>query len=337
MATGVASRAAEGKPEDDRYQLLEVIGTGGMGEVWRAKDLRLDRIVAVKKIHPHLMNEEKAKALLVREARLGASLIGVPNVTATLDLLLLDSGSQIDGIVMEYVDGPTVSHWIKSTSSLRIALRNRLDVFIAYQLVVGLEMSHAKGVLHRDLKPNNAYISSSGMVKIGDFGISRFVDATSMEHSTARTCAYAAPEQWNDADYNAASDVYQLGGLLYHLFSRRKPFEYSSLPAMMNAHLNKTPEPIANYNPSLPVGLSDVVAECLGKEGMARPNLLEVRAVLWGLVSGEYSFWSEFSDDDIADMAGVFESAAVCHGDETARLAAMLRFVLSGNITQLST
>lgn len=218
-----------------RYKVVELIARGGMGEVWKCNDEFLDRPVAMKTVNPeYLATNPKALSILKDEAKTSARLIGHPNIVCTLDLEeYKGKGTSIHFIVMEYVRGPSVARWIGETSTKLDDVTNfNINLLIAWELCKALGYAHRQGILHRDIKPLNVFVSNYGTTKVGDFGLARFVEAITRTHTVWRAMspAYAAPEQWQGQKQTFKTEVYQLGCTLYHIFTKKLPFNYGGAP-----------------------------------------------------------------------------------------------------------
>ena len=294
----------------DRYTLDKRIGFGGMGEVWLATDNTLKRKVAVKVVHPHLVESQPdAVQILKQEAQCGATLIGHPNVVATLDLLDAagDSGS-FYCLVMEYVNGMDLQRWLKHVSTdVDAETQFRMNLLLAFQITEGLEFAKRNEVLHRDIKPLNVFVSDFGIAKIGDFGISRFVDAVTRTHTmwNAMSPAYAAPEQWKGEKPTLETDIYQLGCTLYHMFTKELPFRGENAFALMNQHLNVTPKRATELNAKIPSKISDAIAVMLNKAPKDRGELWKIHDAISEELIGKYKLAINLPDapDDVLDIA----------------------------------
>ncbi|MFF0794495.1 protein kinase [Streptomyces spiralis] len=249
----------------DRYQLQELLGRGAMGEVWRAADQVLDRLVAVKLLRA----EEAADAERFRlEAQTAASL-NHPNVVA-----MYDFGSHQDQLylVMEFVDGWSLAQ----ERSLRGRLDPREAAAIAAQMAAGLGAAHQHKVIHRDVKPANVMLTAERTVKIADFGIARFADAAaSTLTATGKilgTADYLAPERALGRPAQPASDVYSLGCVLYQLLTGRAPFSGSTPIAVLQQHISTAPAPPVLLRPEIPQRLSAYVLSLLAKDPAHRPT-----------------------------------------------------------------
>ena len=224
------------------YELVEPIGTGGMGEVWKARDSRLDRVVAIKRLTtPHAVRFEQ-------EARAIASL-NHPNICQIHDV-------GPDYLVLEFVDGAPLRCPYPSTEAVRLA----------DQIVSALEAAHAKNIVHRDVKPANILVTRDGTVKLLDFGLARLaadvdVDVTQTATGTiSGTAAYMSPEQAQGKPLDARSDLFSFGAVLYEMLSGARAFDGPSLADVLSAILRDEPRPL-----SAPASLASVVARCLQK------------------------------------------------------------------------
>jgi len=257
---------------DDRYELLEMIGAGGMGEVYRARDTRLDRDVAVKFLPPWLREDPHALRRFHREAHAAAAL-NHPNILAVHDLVLLNGAACI---VCELLEGRTLR---EELSAGRLALA---DVF-AYstQILDGLVAAHEKGIVHRDLKPENVFITDDGPLKILDFGLARLTNPSPHDDSAPTTSvtnrgevlgtpAYMSPEQAQAEAVDARSDIFSFGVLLYEMLAGERPFAGQTHASVVSAILRDTPRAIEELNPAVPRELSRLIRRCLQKDPRLR-------------------------------------------------------------------
>jgi eukaryotic-like serine/threonine-protein kinase len=281
----------EHRPNLDGYEILAPLGSGGMGEVWLARDLRLDRTVAVKLLPADLTGDADRVARLRHEARI-ASALNHPNV-CTIHTL----GTAADGrlfIAMEYVEGVTLRE--------RLAGRTLpvLDaVAIAAQVALGLDAAHAAGVIHRDVKPENVMIRSDGLVKLLDFGLAK-LDVTVAGQESARThtalatnggpagtTAYMSPEQARGAMLDARTDIFSLGAVLYEMITGRFPFPGNTAAIIHDGILNRTPPPPSRLNADVPARLDDISLKALEKDPELRyQTARDLRADLLRLQRG---------------------------------------------------
>ena len=268
----------------ERYRLDERIGVGAMGEVWRARDLRLERDVAVKRVRLDGHVDAAAQARFQREA---VAMAGVshPNVVSVYDAGTDSSGGPAEVrtayLVMELLDGPSCADLMRTRRSLSLGEVERIGAGVAR----GLAAAHAAGVVHRDIKPSNVVVSR-GVPTIVDFGIARLEqEATSTltaPQTTIGTAAYMSPEQALGKPVGPASDVYSLGALLIALASGAPPFGAANSLALMRAHVDDAPPSLADLRDDAPPQLVALVERMLAKAPAARPTAAEVAHALEG-------------------------------------------------------
>jgi Tol biopolymer transport system component/Ser/Thr protein kinase RdoA (MazF antagonist) len=249
------------------YLLLSLLGAGGMGEVYRARDPRLDREVAIKVLPERLAHDPEALARFRREAKTVAAL-SHPNILA-----IHDFGTERDVCfaVMELLEGETLRSRLR-----RAPLAWREAVEIAAATADGLSAAHAKGIIHRDLKPENVFLTRDGQVKVLDFGIARVRPVSSSSASTVTntrepgtlmgTAGYMSPEQVRCERLQAASDVFSLGCVLYEMLTGRRAFDGSTVQETMTAVLRDDPPALADTGTKVPLGLEQVIRRCLEKQ-----------------------------------------------------------------------
>ncbi|MFC4564297.1 protein kinase [Nocardiopsis mangrovi] len=270
---------------DGRYRLVERLGAGGMGEVWRSVDDRLDRPVAVKLIRPEHVGSTEIVARFQREARLTARLAGHPNV-----VILHDVGEHDGSVyaVMELVRGRTFSAIVRAAG---LPPLDQAADWIA-QAVSGLSAAHAAGIVHRDVKPGNLMVVDDGTVKVLDFGIAGFTDAAAQSRRLTRTGAifgtplYMSPEQIRGETVTAAADLYSLGTILYQLLTGVAPFKDPDPMRVIRMHLVEAPRPPAELRSGIPGDLAALVSAMLEKTPERRPSGAEVRARLEPFLAG---------------------------------------------------
>lgn len=279
---------------NNRYKVLTSIGRGGMGEVWKCKDEILGRYVALKTVNPeYLVTNPSAISILKDEAKIGAKLIGHPNIICTLDMGEYKARpSSIHFIVMEYISGPSIACWIKEKSPELDDFTNfNINLLIAWEICKALDFAHRKKILHRDIKPLNIFISDYGVTKVGDFGLAQFVEAITRTHTVCKAIspAYASPEQWKDKRQTIDSEIYQLGCTLYHLFTRKLPFDCAGLLALMNAHLNEKPKSPNKIIQLIPKKLSNAILGTLEKNPEDRIEHWELNDVIAEEIRSKYN------------------------------------------------
>ncbi len=254
-----------------KYLLEDKIGEGGMGIVYRARHTRLDTIVAVKVLHPRLTPDEAAVERFLREARAAAK-INHDNAIKVSDF---DTADGIAYFVMEYLDGAPLSE--------RIA-RGRLSypetASILRQICAALEKAHSRGILHRDLKPDNIYLTvdedGKQLVKVLDFGIAKFFssegNSLTAEGMIVGTPKYMSPEQGLDQPLDIRSDIYSLGVILYEMLTGQVPFKASTPVATLLKHVHDRPQPLRELCPDILPAVEAVVLRALAKNRVDRPG-----------------------------------------------------------------
>ncbi|HEX4282483.1 MAG TPA: protein kinase [Solirubrobacteraceae bacterium] len=250
-----------------RYRLDEVIGRGGMSTVYRGTDLALDRVVAVKVALDPLVEQSPIYLERFRREANAAAAIDHPGVVT-----VYDAGA--DGptrfIVMEFVPGRSLADILREQSPLEPA--EAAD--IAAQAADALSAAHARGIIHRDIKPGNIMITPDGSVKVLDFGIARAVDSGTLTQTATvlGTSAYMSPEQALGQPADARSDIYSLGCVLYEMLTGEPPFMAEVAAAVMHQHVRVQPKPASERNPAVPPALNALVMEMLAKAPADRPQ-----------------------------------------------------------------
>jgi eukaryotic-like serine/threonine-protein kinase len=251
------------------FEIVAPIGSGGMGEVYRARDTRLRREVALKVLPQEFVNDAGALARFEREARAVAAL-SHPNIRGIYDL---GRHQELVFAVMELLDGETLRHRLRHGP-----LGVRPAVEIAVQLAQGLGAAHEKGIVHRDIKPENVFITRDGQVKLLDFGLAREAPGRRAAESAdgigidltgpgmmVGTPRYMSPEQVSGEEADPRSDLFGLGSLLYEMLAGTPPFEGASVHQVLVALLRDDPRDLQSANPKVPAGLARIVHRCLAK------------------------------------------------------------------------
>ena len=265
------------------YRILSKLGAGGMGEVYLAGDTQLDRKVAIKFLPTETAADEPAKKRLVREAKAAATL-DHPNICAVYEVGEQDGRSFI---VMQYVEGATLAARLERQP---VELREALNIGI--QVADALAEAHSRGIIHRDIKPQNIMITPRGQVKVLDFGLARVVRERDLLKSEAETQSlltepgmvigtvpYMSPEQVKGEHVEASSDIFSFGAVLYEMVTGRQPFAGENAAMTISAIVTKDPAPLARYCDGVPAELERIVRKCLEKDRELRYQTMRDLAI----------------------------------------------------------
>jgi tetratricopeptide (TPR) repeat protein/tRNA A-37 threonylcarbamoyl transferase component Bud32 len=272
------------------YEVTGLIGQGGMGVVYRARDLRLERDVALKVLRTGALGDDVARKRFRAEA-LSLSRLNHPNIATIHDF---DSEGGIDFVVMECIAGAPLSDRIRTTS-----LPEKQAIAVGIQIAAALEAAHEKGIIHRDLKPQNIILAAQGQVKVVDFGLAKVMQAGNDADVTvtmtdtdaqAGTLPYMSPEQLRGEPGDARSDIWGAGAVLYEVCTAQRPFPENRSTMLIDAILNKQPAPPRTVNPRISAGLEQIILKALDKEPSRRyQSAREMRVDLERLAEGRQS------------------------------------------------
>src|SRR5579864_3484820 len=246
----------------ERYKLQDPIGRGGMATIYRGRDLRMDRVVAVKVLREVYSTDPKFVTRFQREAKAQLALQH-PNIVQVFDY------GQTDGnyyIVMELVEGTDLRRYLRSRGMLDI----EKAIIIAHDVALGLGAAHRRGIVHRDVKPQNVLVGRGGSIKLTDFGIASVYKDINAERLTTTgmtlgTVQYYAPEQAQGEIVSPAADVYALGIVMYEMLTGRTPFDGDTPVAVAMQHIQDPPTPPSQLNPNIPPALEEIILRCLEK------------------------------------------------------------------------
>ena len=278
----------------ERYEILEVLGEGGMAFVYKAMDTQLERFVAIKTLKPNYVNQETFVERFRREAKTAANL-NHPNIVQIFDWGIEEEPF----FVMEYIEGNTLTSIIAKNRTISLS-----DVlFIGAQVANGLQAAHQKGLVHRDIKPGNIMITPDGKVKVTDFGIVSLQNEESDITKTGSilgTASYISPEQAQGRPVSIESDLYSLGTVLYELIAGKPPFSGESPISTATKHLTDKPEKLSNFRKDIPKGVENAVLKLLEKSTFDRFKSAEdLRAVL---LQQRTSLQSEQTRENLVDL-----------------------------------
>lgn len=252
----------------ERYEILEKIGSGGMSVVYKAKCHTLNRLVAIKVLKEEFASDENFVSKFKMEAQAAARL-SHPNIVNVYDVV---DEENLHYIVMELIEGITLKSYIEKKE----LLDNKEAIGIAIQVAQGIAAAHEQHIIHRDIKPQNMIISKDGKVKVADFGIARAVSSQTVNSSAAvGSVHYISPEQARGGYCDERSDIYSFGITLYEMVTGRVPFEGDNTVAVALAHLEDPVVPPGDYNPQVYPGLEDIILKCTKKKPDRRYGSME--------------------------------------------------------------
>lgn len=251
----------------NRYEIVGQVGTGGMSDVYKAKDHALGRYVAIKVLKSEFSEDTNFVSKFRTEAQ-SAAVLEHPNIVNIYDV---GSENGIHYIVMEYVEGITLKTYIEKKGQLTY----KEALSIAIQVGRGIQEAHAKNIVHRDIKPQNIIISTDGKVKVTDFGIARAVSENTIHSDVMGSVHYASPEQARNGYVSNRSDIYSLGIVMYEMVTGRVPFDGDSTVAVAIQHLQDEMDPPSKYAPNLPISLEKIIQKCTQKSPDRRYDSME--------------------------------------------------------------
>jgi len=278
----------------ERYEILEILGEGGMAFVYKARDTQLERLVAIKTLKPNYVNQETFVERFKREAKTAANL-NHPNIVQIFDWGIEDEPF----FVMEYIEGNTLTSIIAKNRTISLS-----DIlFIGAQVSSGLHAAHEKGLVHRDIKPGNIMITPDGKVKVTDFGIVSLQNEESDITKTGSilgTASYISPEQAQGKPVSIESDLYSLGTVLYELITGKPPFAGDTPISTATKHLTERPEKPSSFRRDLPKGVESAIMKLLEKATYDRFKSAEdLRATL---LQQRKSLQSEQTRENLVDL-----------------------------------
>ncbi len=247
-----------GKMLDNRYELLELIGSGGMAKVYKARCHRLNRLVAVKILRDDLSQDSEFRRRFYDESQ-AVAMLSHPNIVAVYDV---NRSDEFEYIVMELIDGISLKQYMQKKGN---KLNWREALHFITQIVKGLSHAHSRGIIHRDIKPHNIMVLRDGSVKVADFGIARLTSAghSTLTQETLGSVHYISPEQARGSHIDARSDLYSAGVVLYEMITGRLPFEGDSPVSVAIQHINSIPLSPRELDPELPEALERITMRAM--------------------------------------------------------------------------
>ena len=250
-----------GKRLDGRYSIESLVGVGGMANVYRGTDLKTGNQIAVKVLKDEFLDNEELVRRFKNESK-AISILSHPNIVKVYDVSVTD---KLQYIVMEYVDGITLKEYLKQRGG---ALTWKETVHFATQILSALQHAHSKGIIHRDVKPQNIMLLADGSIKMMDFGIARFSRAQSQTVSDKAigSVHYISPEQAKGERTDARTDIYSVGVMLYEMLSGRLPFDGDGAVSIAIMQISEKPKPLAEIAPNTPAGLRQITEKAMEKD-----------------------------------------------------------------------
>lgn len=284
----------------DRYEILDKVGSGGMADVYNAKDVRLNRNVAIKVLKQEYSNDAKFVAKFQAEAQSVAGL-SHPNVVNVYDV---GEDNDLHYIVMELVEGITLKKFIEKKGKLEI----NEAIGIGIQIAQGIEEAHKNHIIHRDIKPQNIIISKEGKVKVTDFGIAKAATSNTITSNAMGSVHYISPEQARGGYSDEKSDIYSLGVTMYEMLAGKVPFEGESTVAVAFAHVHEDAVPLNELDETIPRSMSRIVQKCMQKKAdlryaSAEELILDLRRAVSD-PDGDYVVLDDMVNDSPTIMIG---------------------------------
>lgn len=254
-----------GKLLDNRYEILECIGTGGMAVVYKARCHRLNRLVAVKILKPELARDAEFRRRFHDESQ-AVAMLSHPNIVAVYDV---SSSDDLDYIVMELIDGITLKQYMQKKG---LPLNWREALHFITQIMKALSHAHDRGIIHRDIKPQNIMVLRDGSVKVADFGIARLASAAqaTLTQEALGSVHYISPEQARGSYIDTRADIYSAGVVLYEMTAGRLPYEGDTPVSVAIQHINSIPLPTRDINPDIPEALEGITMKAMASDADKR-------------------------------------------------------------------
>lgn len=249
-----------GKRLDGRYEILELIGVGGMANVYKAQDITEDRVVAVKILREEFLGNEEFVRRFKNESK-AIAILNHPNIVKVYDVIFTP---EVQCIVMEFIDGLSLKDYISQQGDLKW----RDAVYFTEQILCGLQHAHDRGIVHRDIKPQNIMVLYDGAIKLTDFGIARFArsETRTITDRAIGSVHYISPEQARGDDTDAQADIYSVGIMLFEMLTGRLPFEADNAVSVAIKQIQSIPKRPRELNPDIPEGLEAITIRAMQKE-----------------------------------------------------------------------
>ena len=260
-----------GKLLDDRYEQLELIGSGGMSVVYKSLDRKLNRYDAIKILKDDLIADDESRERFLAESR-AIAMLSHPNIVSIYDVGHSDDvGDAIEYIVMELIDGITLKQYIKKRGQLNW----KESLHFSAQIAKALAHAHEKGIIHRDIKPQNIMLLKDGTIKVADFGIAALQNSMGDSDEALGSVHYMAPEQSKGAAADARSDIYSLGVVMYEMLTGQYPYTGETPEEIAIKHINGNPVRPRKLNKSIPVRLEKIILKAMSSDLQTRYQTAE--------------------------------------------------------------
>ncbi|MBE6942758.1 MAG: Stk1 family PASTA domain-containing Ser/Thr kinase [Ruminococcaceae bacterium] len=247
-----------GRLLENRYEIIDILGVGGMAVVYKAKCHKLNRMVAIKVLKDDFLEDADFRGRFHAEGQ-AVAMLSHPNIVSVYDVSSTDT---VDYIVMELIEGITLKQYIEKKG----ALNWKETLHFANQIAKALEHAHSRGIVHRDIKPHNIMVLRNGSVKVADFGIARGIaKGNTLKKEALGSVHYISPEQAKGEHVDARSDIYSLGVVMYEMATGKQPYEGSSPVNVALQHINSTPVLPTALNPKIPTGLEQIIMKAMAQ------------------------------------------------------------------------
>ena len=305
-----------GKMLDNRYEILDVLGTGGMAVVYKARCHRLNRLVAVKILKSELAQDAELRRRFHDESQ-AVAMLSHPNIVAVYDVSKSDD---VEYIVMELIDGVTLKQYMQQRGG-KLPWREALHFII--QIVKALGHAHSRGIIHRDIKPHNIMVLRDGSVKVADFGIARFTASqNTLTQEALGSVHYISPEQARGSHIDARSDRYSAGVVLYEMLTGRLPYEGDSPVAVAIQHINSIPLSPRELNPDIPEALEAITMKAMASDPNRRYH--DADAMLADLeefrknpnINFDYTMESLYSEPEVDEPTQVVPASRILTAEQ---------------------
>lgn len=322
-----------GKKLDGRYEIQELIGVGGMATVYKAKDIKNNRTVAIKILKDEFSRNSEFIRRFKNESK-AIAVLSHPNIVKVYDVSF---GDVMQYIVMEYIDGITLKEYIEQQEK---SIDWKMAVYFTNQILKAMQHAHEKGIVHRDVKPQNMMLLQDGTIKVTDFGIARFsnTETRTMTDKAIGSVHYIAPEQARGERTDGKSDVYSIGVMLYEMLTGQLPFQADSAVSVAIMQLQSNPKPPREINPEIPQGLEEITLRAMRKEPVQRYQSAEEMLKDLQKVNKkpEITFGYEYPEDETASNSDDNEPVNAKYVDEAEKRRSPAFNIITGALVSLA-